>query len=128
MRNQTLYIRLRNHAHLQMGTEYKRIIVQKNLLHFHGQLSPAVGIKGGIQFGRQTFQRITVIVSIIHRRAVQTMGCKEISRVAGGGCDHSAGIHIPRGWIYADAVMVCRTVNDNFKPNIAKGSLYRFGQ
>ena len=50
-----------DHAHAQMGAEDKRIVVQQDLLHFHGERAARLCVKCLRKRSRQRFQLRAVI-------------------------------------------------------------------
>lgn len=62
-----------DHAHAQLGAEDKRIVVQQDLLHFHGERAARLCVKCLRKRSRQRFQLRAVIGAVVVRRTVETM-------------------------------------------------------
>ena len=97
-----------------MGAEDIGIVIQKNLLHPHRQLSPP-SASGSGHLLRQRLQRVAV-VSVIAAGTVQAVVGKEIFRVPGGRGNHGADIDIPGAAVRPNPIVIRRVVDHHVKP------------
>ena len=128
MRFKTGNVGLHDHAHAQEGAEDIGVVVQQLLLHLDGDLRALGRIEGGAQLDGKLLELVAVVAAGVLDRFVQTVGVKEILRVAQTGVDVGADPDVPCRGILADAVVILGAVDLYVDTDVLERGLRGFGQ